>query len=151
MTTLTKMTALCGAAIIAACASMEGDSNQPRGIAAFADDPRLGEEISKVCFSSTIDGFTDATRDTVVLKKGVSDEYIVEVMGSCRDLKYAQRIGIDTHLSCLTRTDYLIVSDSAFGNSTGIGPDRCPINRIYKWDSKAEEEPAEAEATVATQ
>ena len=124
-------------AILTACAT-PGENNKARGIAAFDGDPRLGEEVKKVCFNQSIDGFTSTTRDTVVLTKGVSDEYIIEVFGACPNLRSAQRIALDSVTSCLSKSDYLIVYDSAFGTDSGLGPDRCSIRRIHAWDSDAE-------------
>lgn len=120
-----------------ACASSTAGENKERGIAAFKDDTRLGEKVEKICFNRSIDGFSMARKDTVVLSKGVSDDYIVEVRGVCTNLRHAQSVGIDTRLSCVREGDYLIVSDSAFGTDTGFGPDRCYIDKIHKWDKKA--------------
>ena len=133
------------AATLAACASAPGET-KPRGVAAYADDARLGEKISNACFASNIDGFSMNTRDTVVLRDG-NREYMVEVLGNCLELDNAVTIGIDARTSCLSRSDYLIVSSSLTGNGPGLGPQRCMIKEIYAWDSDAEapEEPAPAE------
>ena len=126
--------------LLAACASTATDT--PRGIAAFADDPRLGERVDKICFQRSIDGFSNASKDTVVLSAGVNKDYLVEVFGGCTNLRHAQRIAIDSNLSCVDDGDYLIVSENLFsGNqSTGLDPERCAINSIYKWDKKAKAE-----------
>lgn len=125
------------AALVAACATTPDD--RVRGVAQFENDARLGEEVNRICFQSTIDNFSDATRDTVVLDAGVSRQYLVEVFGVCPDLKHAQSIGIASRTSCLTSSDALLVSDSAFGlnDGTGIGPRRCTIRSIYEWDEDA--------------
>lgn len=136
---------LIAAGLIAACASTAADDGKERGIAAFKDDARLGEAVSKICFNRNIDGFSNATRDTVVLSGGPSKDYIVEVRGVCTNLRHAQSIAIDSTLSCVTRGDYLLVSESAFSldDNTGMGPDRCMIDKIHAWDPKAKK----AEAT----
>ena len=134
------------AALLAACSTMADGEAKARGIAQFADDVRLGEEVSKVCFNRSIDGFGETTDDTVVLKRGVSEEYIVEVFGVCQDLDFAQRIALDSHSSCLRRNDYLVVSDSIAGSDPN-GLDRCSIRKIHKWDSDAEAEAEESETT----
>ena len=116
----------------------------PKGIAAFADDPRLGEQVSKICFKRNIYGFSNATRDTVVLSAGVNDDYIVEVFGGCTNLRHAQGIAIDSNLSCVDDNDFLIVSESVFpSNDRAFDLERCAINKIHKWDKRAtaEEEP----------
>ncbi|MGE6696290.1 DUF6491 family protein [Hyphomonas sp. NPDC076900] len=128
-------------ALLAACQSAPG-TGTPQGIAAYADDPRLGEPADRICFASSIDGFSDNKRNTVILREG-RDEYMVEVFGACPDLEYAQSIGIDSATGCLTRSDALIVGHSLGG--TGMGPQRCLIREIRKWDRKAEK-PAEPAA-----
>ena len=120
-----------------ACASASPDGNNTSGIDALKDDVRLGAKVEKICFNRNIDGFSNATKDTVVLSSGVKDDYVVEVRGVCQNLSFAQSIGIDSSLSCVRRGDYLIVSDSAFGHGGGLGPDRCFIDKIYKWDKTA--------------
>ncbi len=134
---------LCAIAITA-CATANDGEGKAKGIAAFIDDPRLGAPVDKICFSRNIDGFSDNTDDTVVLKRGVNEEYIVEMFGNCQPLRYAQRIGLVNRTSCLTRLDSLIVSESVFGNSTNpFDNQRCQINRIHKWNSKAKDEAEE--------
>lgn len=110
----------------------------PKGIAAFADDPRLGEQVNKICFRRNIDGFSNATKNTVVLSAGINDDYIVEVFGSCRNLRHAQSIAIDSNLSCVDRNDVLIVSESVFPkNDQAFDLERCSIQKIYKWNKRA--------------
>lgn len=124
--------------ILIACTSVASD--EPRGAAKFADDPRLGEQVDKICFKRSIDGFSNATRDTVVLSAGVNEDYLVEVFGGCTNLRHAQRIAIDSSLSCVDDGDFLIVSENLFsdGRSSGLDPQRCAIDSIYKWDKRAE-------------
>lgn len=124
---------------LAACATPPQSSAKVRGIAAFADDPRLGKQVSKICFNRTIDGFYNATRDTVVLSRGASEDYIVEVKGVCSNLRNARSVAIDSQLSCVTRGDVLLVSTSTFtlNDGTGMGPDRCYIEKIHQWDKSA--------------
>lgn len=137
MKTRTILGLIAAAGFVSACAST-GNSDE-RGIAAFKDDVRLGEEVSKICFNRTIDGFSNAKRDTVVLSGVGNKDHIVEVGGVCTNLRHAQSIAIDSTLSCVTRGDYLLVSESAFSinDGTGMGPDRCIIKKIHKWDKKA--------------
>jgi len=126
--------------LLVACSTVASD--RPRGVAAFADDARLGEQVDKICFKRSIDGFNSNSRDTVILSAGVNKDYLVEVFGGCSNLRNAQRIAVDSNLSCLDDRDYLIVSENLFsGNqSTGLDPERCAINSIYKWDKRAKDE-----------
>ncbi len=127
------------APLLTSCASSENTNKQPRGASAFASDPRLGEAVNKICFNRSIDGFSDNRRDTVVLRKGVSEDYLVEVYGGCINLRNAKSIGIVSRMNCIGRGDDLIVSESVFSHNDqpGMGPQRCSVKAIYKWDKSA--------------
>lgn len=133
--------------LLAACASQVPADAKPKGVAQFAGDARLGEEVRNVCFTSTISGFHDATDDTVVISKG-SKDYLIEVHGSCFNLDHAQQIAVDSTTNCLGKGDHLITSDSisGFHDDTGFGVQRCMIKSVHKWDSKAKA-PEETENT----
>lgn len=125
-----------------ACASTTpANDGLPEG---FAEDARLGEEVDRICFASNIDSFQNAARKTVVVEEG-NDHYLIEIFGSCQNLRVAQSLGIDTMGSCLTRGDRLLVSDSVFGFSQRDThtTSRCTISRMYDWDPKAEAHDAE--------
>ncbi len=125
-------------ATLLGCTTIETSEDKPRGIAAFEKDPRLGSEVGKICFKRNIDGFRNATKDTVILDAGVRDEYIVEVHGSCFNLRNAQAIQLDSNLSCLSEFDNIVIYESAFGSRTSPNSvERCSIKSIYKWDEKA--------------
>lgn len=130
--------AVMGALALAGCAT-EAAAPQAKGLAQYADDPRLGEETKRICFASNIDGFSLNERSTVVLSEG-RDDYMVEVTGSCFDLDNAETIALDSPTGCLTPGDAIIVASTMGGG--GIGPQRCLIREIRKWDPKAEK-PAE--------
>ncbi len=129
---------LLASAVLAACTSHPAGDPKPKGVAQFAGDPRLGEEVKKVCFASTISGFHDATDDTVVISKG-RDDYLIEVYGNCFNLDQAQQLAVDSTTGCLSKGDHIITSDSVAGfhDDTGFGVQRCMIKSIHKWDSKA--------------
>lgn len=128
--------------LLSACATAAngGMAERKDGIEKFAGDPRLGPEVSRMCFASNVDSFSSPTDDTVILKVGASKQYLVET-SSCYMLDNAMSIGLDASMSCATRGDNLIVSDSAFGlrDSSGIGPSRCLITGIYEWNEDAAE------------
>ncbi len=123
---------------LAACATAATEP-AARGLDRYADDPRLGEETDRICFASNIDGFSLNERSTVVLSEG-RDDYMVEVTGSCFDLDNAEAIALDSPTGCVTPGDAIIVASTMGGG--GIGPQRCLIREIRKWDPKAEK-PAE--------
>lgn len=128
--------------MLAGCTSTEGHEPEPDGIAIYADDPRLGEEVNRICFASNIDSFGNATRDTFTVREGM-DHYLIEVHGSCFNLDRAERIALDATTSCLTRGDAVIVSDSIspFDSGTPGGTQRCIVKAMYKWDPKADAAP----------
>ena len=134
------------AGLLAACATPgEKDASMSEN---WMEDPRLGEEVNRICFASNIDSFSRATDRTVILERGVNDYFLVETFGTCLDLDRAQSIGIDSFSSCLTRGDALYASDSAFTlQSRGeIPPQRCIVKSIHAWNPDAAE-PAETDDT----
>lgn len=134
--------------LLAGCESMPGKP-VPRGIAAYEGDVRLGERVDRICFASSIDGFSANKDRTVVLRDG-RKEYLVEVYGACPELDFAQSIGIEARTGCLTRSDALIVSSSLIGQTGATGPNRCLIKEMHTWDSRAKDQPAEADAEEET-
>ena len=94
-------------------------------------NPRQGEEVKQICFASSINGWreVDGERSSVILTKGVSEEYKLDLSGIC-DLTYAfNSIATRTRgSSCLTRGDDIIFNDGLSGIN------RCMIKNIYKWN-----------------
>ncbi|MCA8903086.1 MAG: hypothetical protein KDA53_17750 [Hyphomonas sp.] len=128
--------------ILGACTT----SSEPkaRGAEKFADDPRLGAEVNRICFASSIDSFGSTTRDTFTVREG-RDHYLVEVFPGCSPLEHALTIGMEARTGCLTRGDRVIVSDSIMPDSSDspFSVQRCTVNAIYDWTPDAEEEVAE--------
>ncbi len=135
-----KAVIFAASAFLAACSSTA--VTQPRE-SAFAGDPRLGERVDRVCFSSTIDNFMDATDRTIVIERGVNDKYLIETVGRCPDLEWAQSIAISASGTCLTRFDELFASESAFGVRGALGRPvkRCVIGSIHTWHPERAEPP----------
>lgn len=114
---------------------------------AFADeakpDPRLGEEVDRICFSRNISNFRtiDGEDDAALLERGVNDWYKTTLAGACNynQLRFAQSVAIDDRPrgGCITRGDALVFSDSAFGDFSFPNATRCIITEIYRWDPKA--------------
>ena len=109
-----------------------------------ASDARVGEPVNQLCFASTIDNFKMPTRNSVVVEKGVNDEYLIETMGNCFDLQNAMSLSFDTFpgSGCISKGDSIFAYDSVFGpDEMSMPAMRCPIAQIYKWDgSKAADE-----------
>ncbi len=128
-------------ALLASCATPE-----ERAASAAESKARVaagkGDQVDKICFAGSIRGFSETTRNTVVVRRNARDSYLIETRG-CSQLEHAQRLAIDETGSCVRRGDRLIVSDDINSNSAGLGPERCYINAIYKWDDPDRQEMAE--------
>ncbi|MGJ8559893.1 MAG: DUF6491 family protein [Litorimonas sp.] len=123
--------------VLSACAT-DGRQTRSDAIAETLADVRVGEEVEKICFTRGIDSFSEEKRNSVVLRRGVNDEYLV-VTRSCPYLDMAQSLRLDSTLGCLRRQDSIRVYQSAFGPSDAdrFAFDRCQIDAIYKWDDDA--------------
>lgn len=105
--------------------------------AADQGDPRIGEEVDKICFRSTINSWrtVDDLDDVVLLQRGVNDWYYVELIGACsnRILRTALEIGIGGRPSgaCVASGDIIVVRDNPAATR------RCAVQRIYRWDDDA--------------
>ena len=72
---------------------------------------------------------------SIILTKGVKDEYKLELSGFCDVTKAMSNIATRTRgSSCLTRGDEIIVSDGF------SGVDRCFIKKMYKWQAETLED-----------
>lgn len=94
---------------------------------------QLGNEVKRICFASSINGWKEfnGERHSIILTKGVKDEYKLELSGFCDVTKAMSNIATRTRgSSCLTRGDEIIVSDGF------SGVDRCFIKKMYKWQSE---------------
>jgi len=112
--------------LLSACSNVAVETNKEVEI-----NPRQGEKVKQICFASSINGWreVDGERSSVILTKGVSEEYKLDLSGIC-DLTYAfNSIATRTRgSSCLTRGDDIIFNDGLSGIN------RCMIKNIYKWN-----------------
>ena len=117
-------------ALLSACTSLSPESNREVEVS-----PRQGEAVKQICFASSINGWreVDGERSSVILTKGVSEEYKLDLSGIC-DLTYAfNSIATRTRgSSCLTRGDDIIFNDGLSGIN------RCMIKKIYTWNPAEE-------------
>ncbi|HIG66417.1 MAG TPA: hypothetical protein EYQ44_01080 [Porticoccaceae bacterium] len=98
---------------------------------------RLGDEVKQICFARSINGWKEfnGERHSVILTKGVKDEYKLELSGFCDISRGASSIATRTRgSSCLSRGDEIIVSDGF------SGVERCFIKKIYKWQAEMPKE-----------
>jgi hypothetical protein len=133
---------------LGACAT-DGGTSRADAIAETLTDARVGEQVDRICFTRGIDSFSEEKRNSVVLRRGVNDEYLV-VTRSCPNLDMAQSLRLESDLGCLRRQDYIRVYQSAFGPSDAdrFAFNRCQIDEIYKWNDDAvveeiDDEPAD--------
>ena len=124
---------------LSACASAltAEERAEQLNTALYADDPRRGEEVSRICFAANIDGFSQTTDRAVVVREGLQD-YLVTTRHRCTDLDHAFSLQMKSHSACLQRGDKLIGSESAFGQNRSGHPElSCLVDKIYQWDADA--------------
>jgi predicted small secreted protein len=128
-----------GAALLAACATPAQTAGKDVDATA-KPDPRIGPEVSRICFPRNINGWRTVRGDddAIILREGVRDEYRVEFTGPCddSDFRFAQKIGIENRPGggCLTRGDRLLVE------GPGDFLNRCLITKINEWNEDAADE-----------
>ncbi|MCS6947203.1 MAG: DUF6491 family protein [Steroidobacteraceae bacterium] len=83
-----------------------------------------GEPIERFT-AFDITGWTPVSRNELVVWTGVNDAYLVKVWDTCRDLQFAERIGVTRTANSVSKFE-----------SVRVGRDRCPINEIRPIDVK---------------
>lgn len=125
-TSLKKILAACAATIlIAACSTSAVET-------AKTPDPRQGEQVNNICFSSQIRNWRENDRTSVIVEKGLNDEYKLDLIGTCDPDDAFFSIGLVSRFSggsCIETGDEL-VTDSRYGG-------KCTIRNIYKWNKDA--------------
>jgi len=80
---------LAGACVAAACQT-SSETDKP----AEKPDPRRGEQVRQVCFASQIRSWQPEGRRSVVVEKGVKDQYLLELIGPCQPQDAFTSIGL---------------------------------------------------------
>ena len=149
---MTRIAALMtGAALVlGACATTDSDepSSKEAFLAELMEDPRVGEEVDRICFTGNIDSFSNTTKRSVVVSVSPTRDYVITTFTRCSELDFAQSVAFDDFGSCLTRGDKILAFSSAFGPSSVDAPILgCQVDKIYEWDEDAEapEEDGESE------
>lgn len=124
--------------LLSGCATADGISKSDE-IAELLSDVRVGESVDRVCFTRGISSFSDATDHSIVVRRGVNQEFLL-LLRSCPFLYQAQSVGLDPRSSCLRENDRIFISQSVFEQRTpGLGGSNpCYIDAIYDWDESAE-------------
>lgn len=138
----TMLSLLTGLTFLAGCDHIQTNTKKPHsqrvyGLAALKGDPRLGEEVDKICFARNINGFHGLDQRTLVLNKNVHDDYVVETYGPCVDLDYAWEIALKSVTSCLAPHDEVIITRGSSVPNSDPFTRTCRIKSIHKWNEKA--------------
>jgi hypothetical protein len=132
------------AGFAAACLLAACQSTEPAPTAETKPDPRQGAEVRDICFASQIRNWRELDRDSIIVERGVRDEFRLVLDGACDPSGAFLNIGLVSRFgggSCIGRGDRL-VTDERYA----AGP--CIIRRIYEWREDAAK-PAEAGAPEA--
>jgi hypothetical protein len=108
-------------------------STTPAETAVAKPDPRQGAEVNDICFSSQIRDWRALGRDAVIVRRGVRDEFKLELSGTCDPRNAFLSIGLVSRFgggSCVSRGDRLVTDERYVA-----GP--CLISRIYEWREDA--------------
>lgn len=101
------------------------------------NDPRIGEEVKQVCFTSNIHSWSDVDNDrhAVVLRANVRDYYKLKITPGCDPQWAMSTIAIITRpgSGCLSRGDRIKTDADPF---RGYGT-ACLITAINKWNPDA--------------
>lgn len=138
--------------ILAACASSE---EKAPTYASPQDDPRVGEEVNRVCFTRSISGFSEWNRgEGLILRTQRQERFLATFIGPCFPADSALRIGFPNQFGgCLSRGDDLIVSSRIFPSrrDTAFDTDRCRINKIYAYDGPPDAEEQRNDGAMPTE
>ena len=100
-------------------------------------DPRVGEEVSQVCFVQNLDSWqnVDNDRRAVILKMINRETYKLKLSGSCDPDFAMTRLAVKTHggSNCFSRGD-IVKTDGDVSRGHGSG---CVVMSIHKWDATA--------------
>ena len=125
------------AALLVAACQTQTDASQT---AQAEPDPRQGEEVSQVCFSSQIKSWKPNDRRSVIVERSIRDYYKLDLIGTCQPQDAFTQIGLISRFgggSCLSSGDRL-VTDARYNDGS------CVIHRIYRWNADATEGEAES-------
>jgi hypothetical protein len=94
-------------------------------------DPRQGDEVRQVCFTSQIRNWRENDRRSIIIERSLRDEYKLDLIGTCQPDQAFLNVGLISRGggSCLSAGDQL-VTDAQFDGS-------CSIRAIHKWNKDA--------------
>lgn len=131
----------------------------------FSADPRLGDQVDKICFPSTANRFAVTGEDTVILRVSAKDHYILETRAGCRSLERARQVSIK-EAGCTRKGDKLYVSEDLFprqglmnrendrttrksllNSENKLRSNACRIEAIYEWNPETVQQDASLSKT----
>jgi hypothetical protein len=119
-------------AYMAGCASQE-----EKVVIPLDNDPRVGEEVRQICFTRSIDSWSDVDNDrnAVILRMNVKDYYKLKISPGCDPQWAMSRIAVISRpgSGCLSRGDRIKTDADPF-RGRGMA---CVITAINKWDPDA--------------
>lgn len=123
---LARSTLLCAAALLlVACAgSLDRDQTTEQKLAKL--DYQILDPVDHIS-NFNISGWSYVDDFNVVFKGGHSDHYLLTLKQRCLNLRNAIGIAFSTTTGRVSRFDRILVRDP-----TGLGPESCLIDRIYK-------------------
>jgi len=114
------LAALVTVPLLAACAS---------GLARLGDDAfplrysdYAGEPVERFT-TFRLDGWTPVSRNSLVVWNGPNEAYLLKVWETCRDLQFADRIGVTSTTRSISKFE-----------KVRVGRDSCPIEEIRRLD-----------------
>ncbi|HPF27077.1 MAG TPA: DUF6491 family protein [Steroidobacteraceae bacterium] len=135
------LAAVVGAMALSGCASTGGIAKMQGEAAQYRYVDYAGEPIDDFR-SFRLDGWAAVSRDTLVLWNGVNEAYLVKVWDNCRDLNFANVIGVTSTTNTISKFE-----------KVRVGNDVCPISEIRPIDvkqMKADRRAAMAASKAAT-
>lgn len=143
-----RFSAFAALATLAVCAAAPVHAAQPglQSQADFAGDPRLGEQVNRICTGRSITGFGDVSEHALVVRAGRDRHYLLETAGACEGQEQTRRLAFDQFSTCLAPGDRILSS-----NTTPLTPRSvqfeprdmrrsghgCQITAIYHWNPDA--------------
>ncbi|MCC5996079.1 MAG: hypothetical protein JJU18_06895 [Oceanicaulis sp.] len=147
-----RFSALAALATLAVCAAGPVHAAQPglQSQGDLAGDPRLGEQVDRICTGRQLRAFSDATEHHIVVRAGRDRHYLLETVGSCVGLERAHQVAFHQFSLCLAPGDRLLGSEATPTRLGASAPQRgasrtaprnvgfgCQISAIHEWNPDA--------------
>ena len=131
------LTALAATLALAGCATNGGLAKIQGERAEFRYADYAGEPIDEFR-SFRLDGWTPVARDQLVVWNGVNDAYLIKVWNTCRDLQFANFVGVTSTTNTISKFE-----------KVRVGQDTCPISEIRPIDVRQMKADRRAAAAAA--